>query len=240
MTEAAPDPGRLEDLLGHRFRDRRLLEAALTHASHPDGHNERLEFLGDAVLSLVAAEELYHRFPSEREGHLTELKSRVVSRRSLERRAARMGLEPFLRTGASLGARPSLPRSVLGNALEALIGAIYLDAGSAEGLAATRRLIRSWMDQAIVAAQRVAGVTAAKQDLQVYSQKVLGTLPSYRVVDHFEHPHTAAFKVEVELAGRTFLGAWGTTKKQAEAWAAWEALHALDREGALESEPQAE
>ena len=239
VADTNPDYGRLEDLLGYEFGDQRVLHAALTHASHPEEHNERLEFLGDAVLNLIAAEELYRRFPDEREGRLTQIKSRLVARRTLERVARRLGVQDFLRTGASLELRRSLPRSVLGNALEAILGAVYLDAGPEEGFQVARKLALRWLEPEFSASMREGQPATAKQILQLHAQREHHPLPIYRFVDRFEHPETAAFKVEVEVGGRRFPSAWGTTKKQAEGWAAWEAILQLRGEGRLEQATEA-
>ena len=227
------DTGRLEDRLGYRFRERGLLAEALTHASTQDGHNERLEFLGDAVLNLVVAEMLYAERPEAREGHLTELKSMLVSRTTLERVAERIGLDGAVRTGGSLENRPSVPRSVLGNALEAILGAIYLDSRGQHGIG----------QAGLVALRLLAPERArlsldydrahAKQILQHYAQRSLGTLPGYAVLEHFEHAETSAFLVAAELEGKSYPPAWGTTKREAERWAAWEAVLRLRAEGKL-------
>lgn len=219
--------------LEYRFENTRLLEEALTHASKLEAHNERLEYLGDAVLGLVVAEELYRRFPDAREGRLTEMKSLLVSRQTLGRVAARMGLQEHIQTGNSLIVRKSLPRSVLGNALEAILGAIYLDAGPERGLDEARKAALRWLEPELARADQVQERAAAKQMLQLYSQAELGSLPAYRVVDCLEHPETTAFKIQVELGGQTYPPAWGTTKKEAERWAAWEALLCLRGQGKL-------
>jgi len=231
-SPGSPDPGALEGVLGHRFRRPELLREALTHASAEEAHNERLEFLGDAVLSLVAAEELYVRFPKAREGRLTDSKSRLVARATLARVARRLGLEPWLVTGGSLEIRRSVPRSVLGNAVEALLGAIYLDAG----LEAAREAFRRWLAPEIRALEESPSRIHAKQRLQELCQKRFGGLPRYRILEQVEHPETTAFQAAVEIGERSFPPAWGTTKKEAERWAAWEALLVLEAETPEEGE----
>lgn len=232
------DPAHLEELLGHRFTDRSLLEEAITHASTQEEiHNERLEFLGDTVLNLVIAEELYARYPHDREGRLTELKSRLISRQTLGEVGGRLGLEPHLRIGGSLNSRMSLPPSVLGNALEALLGAIYLDCAPEQRLSVMRSIITKWLQPEFLSLEHAHERASAKQVLQFYVQKECGTLPKYHCVDTFEHPLTAAFKVEVEIQQRRFPAAWGTNKKEAERWAAWEALLVLKAEGRYEPSP---
>jgi len=229
VSRGSSSGSRLENLLGYRFRDKSLLQRALTHPSHPEGNNERLEFLGDAVLNLAVAEELYRKHPGEREGSLTTWKSLLVSRRTLGRVAARLDLGAFLRTGPSLEMRASLPRSILGNTLEALIGAVFLDGGFEAAAGATLLCLASELAGVGEAHEK----TLAKQVLQLFAQKELGTLPRYRVLEQFDHPETTAFQVRVELGSRTFPPAWGTTKKDAERRAAWEAILVLREEGNL-------
>ncbi len=131
----AADPFRLErceQRLGYRFRDRQLLEAALTHASGADhrlSSNERLEFLGDAVLGLVVCEQLFTQFPDQLEGDLTKLKSIVVSRQTCAKISQALGLREFLVLGKGMTTNPAVPPSVLSDVLESLIAAIYLDGG---------------------------------------------------------------------------------------------------------------
>ncbi|KAA3609582.1 MAG: ribonuclease III [Planctomycetota bacterium] len=234
MTQAASGPSELEKRLGYPFQDPNLLEEALTHAScQDDPHNERLEFLGDAVLNLVVAEELFRRFPHSREGRLTELKSRIVARQTLAEVGIRLGLEPFLRTGGSLEGRPSLPRSLVGNAVEALLGAIYLDAAQ-RGMNQAGRAVLRWLAPELDAVSEERRWANAKQNLQSYAQKQCGGLPKYQVKSTYEHPDATSFMVEAEVAGRCFPAAWGSSKKEAERWAAWEALLVLASEGAVE------
>src|SRR5262245_48461235 len=115
--------------LPHPFRDEALLRLALTHSSLGEPRdNERLEFLGDAALDLVVAEELYRHHSDLPEGELTELKAFVVSRKTLAEAAHQLGLDKLLRLGAGLQER-ALPRSVLANVYEAVLGAVYLDGG---------------------------------------------------------------------------------------------------------------
>lgn len=233
MTEESPDFGRLEVLLGYRFRARELLREALTHASRAEVHNERLEFLGDAVLNLVVAEELYRRFPGEREGRLTVLKSRVVAREALERAADRLGLAAWLRTGGSFAGRRTLPRSLPGNALEALLGAIFLDSPPQNALRSAAAVALRCLQPELERLAEDSERAAAKEALQLHAQRVFGVVPTYRVVGTYAHPLGTSFQVAAEIAGRAFPPAWGSSKKEAERWAAWEALLLLRAEGAL-------
>jgi ribonuclease III len=225
MPESGTAPRNLEARLGYRFRDRSLLEEALTHASAQESHNERLEFLGDAVLNLVVAGQLFHQFADVREGRLTELKAFLVARKTLEEVAARLDLGSELQIGGGLAKRGSLPRSLLGNALEAVLGAIYLDSG--DDLKRCAQLVLQWLQPEIATIEDRQFQRAAKQHLQALAQADHGTLPSYAVLETFEHPETFAFLVRARIGNRKFASAWGTTKKEAERLAAWEALMEL-------------
>lgn len=223
----------LESRLGYRFRKPALLKEALTHASTQEAHNERLEFLGDAVLNLVVAENLFARDAAAREGVLTERKARLVARKTVEDVAARLGIEEELRTGGSLENRQSIPRSLRGNALEAILGAIWLDCSPDKAFEQCQALVNSWF------APELAGVesepaASPKHALQTYAQAEELGLPRYRITDEFDHPMTRAFRVEVRLAGQSYPGCWGSTKREAERRAAVEALRQLAPE-ALEA-----
>src|SRR4026209_1350603 len=127
---------RCEQRLGYTFRDKQLLEAALTHASGADhrlSSNERLEFLGDAVLGLVVCEQLFQQFPDQLEGDLTKLKSIVVSRQTCAKISQALGLREFLVLGKGMTTNPAVPPSVLSDVLESLIAAIYRDGGIEAG-----------------------------------------------------------------------------------------------------------
>ncbi len=233
MADDPRDAGRLESRLGYTFRDPELLRRALTHASATENadHNERLEFLGDAVLNLVVAEALYRNLPHSREGRLTELKSMLVARRTLERVAMHLELEPHLHTGSGLDSGAGLPPSVLGNALEALIGAIYLDRPLGEGLGVASQVALALLEPEIERIPEEYERQRAKSLLQAHAQRHHGCLPRYLLLDTYEHPRASAFQVAVELAGRRFPPSWGKTKKDAERNAAVEALLVLRAEG---------
>ena len=209
----------------HAFRDADLLRLAHTHASTgAEENNERLEFLGDAVLDLVVAEELYRIHANLPEGDLTELKAWVVSRQVLAEAAARLELDRDARLGSGLRER-ALPRSVLANLYEAVLGAVYLDAG----LEAARTFALATL-QAPLESVRRRGPNP-KQVLQRLGQQQTGEPPSYALLDERGMAHAKAFLVAAELGGRRFPPAWGRTRKEAERWAAYEALLILEDEG---------
>lgn len=213
----------------YEFRDRGLLDLALTHASVGETRdNERLEFLGDAALDLIVAEELYRHHGELAEGELTELKAWVVSRRTLAEAARRMKLGDAARVGQSLRER-SLPRSVLSNLYEAVLGAVYLDGG----IDAARGFVHATLGPPLnEVRQRTQGANP-KQRMQQLCQKRTGHLPEYVVVETRGEAHARAFLVAVEAERERFPSAWGRTRKEAESWAAHEALLVLDaRNGA--------
>lgn len=210
--------------LPHQFRDPALLELALTHASvGSDGNNERLEFLGDAVLDLIIAEELYRRHPKLAEGVLTELKAWVVSRKTLAIAAARLGLEPHVRVGPGLQ-RVALPRSLMANVYESVLGAVYLDSD----FQTSRDFVLRTLHDELESVRERTGVENPKQSLQQLSQRVWGTPPEYIVLDERGRSHARAFLVAAQAGDERFPSAWGRTLKEAERWAAHEALLALE------------
>jgi len=208
----------------HEFRDEGLLALALTHASTGEAEdNERLEFLGDTVLDLVVAEELYSVHTDLAEGELTELKAWVVSRRTLALSAASLGLDALLRTGEGMRGR-ALPRSVLANVYEAVLGAIYLDAG----LEAARAFVRHSLEEPLERVRKLQGPVNTKQTLQRLAQIETGDPPRYDVLEERGHAHAKAFLVAATIGKRRFPPAWGRTRKEAERWAAHEALLLLE------------
>ena len=221
------DLARLESILGHRFRDQTLLKAALTHASTRGENNERLEFLGDAVLNLVVAEALFRILPGQREGRLTELKSMLVARNTLEHAASRLGLAPFLKLGHGL-CRDTLPASVLGNALEALLGAVYLDSPTEVRLRRASHVALRWLHPEMKRLREDFASSRAKQSLQVWCQQNLGILPHYSLLQTREPSHSPQFRCAVSFGDSCFDGVWSSSKKEAERSAAWVALESLN------------
>jgi ribonuclease-3 len=206
--------------LPHEFRDPALLDLALTHSSLGERRdNERLEFLGDAALDLVVAEELFRAEGELAEGEMTELKAGVVSRKTLAEAAQRLELDRRVRLGPGLQTR-ALPRSVLANVYEAVLGAVYLDGG----LEAARTFACVTLDLHLSTARARGRKSNPKQELQQHCQRELGALPVYVLVDERGAAHARAFLVAAEVRGRRFPPAWGRTRKEAEAWAAHEAL----------------
>jgi ribonuclease-3 len=182
---------------GHAFRDPGLLRLALTHRSCGTPNNERLEFLGDAVLGLVMAELLYDRFPAAAEGELSRLRARLVSGDCLAQVALAMEVHQRVRLGRGErhdgGARR---KTILAGALEALIGAIWIDGG----LDSCRACIRRWFAPAIEATVAAPGERDAKTRLQEYLQARGEPLPVYEVTRVWGPDHARRFEVSCVLA----------------------------------------
>jgi ribonuclease-3 len=218
---------RCEGVLQYSFRDRSLLVRGLTHASAARVRlesNERLEFLGDSVLGAVVCEELFHRFPNSPEGELTRIKSVVVSRTTCARIARAMNLSEFLVLGKGITVHRRIPQSVLAAAFEAIVGAMYLDSGY-EG--AREFLLRVVADDIEGAAECLTGINH-KSLLQQRVQRELGATPTYRVLDETGPDHLKCFQVCAVVGTRVFPPAWGASKKEAEQFAAQNAIAELD------------
>lgn len=209
---------------GHTFARPELFDLALTHASlHEARDNERLEFLGDAALDLVVAEELYALLPELSEGQMTEIKAVVVSRPTLSRIARELGLDQLARVGPGLRSR-ALPASVLANLFEAMLGAVYLDGG----VEAARRVALAMLRDTIEYAAAEYGSKNPKQRLQHVAQSRWATLPHYEQLEARGSAHARAFLVRARIGEAAFPSAWGRTRKEAERWAAFEALLVLE------------
>ena len=224
----------VQRLLGYRFHQPRLLEEALTHKSYSNERrskdrtqNERLEFLGDAVLSLVMSEYLAAEFPGSNEGGLSKLNAHLVSEASPAKAARRMKLGRLLRLGK--GEELSKGRekhSLLADALEALIAAIYLDGG----LEASRKFTLQVLEEELLATraeQARPGMEDYKTQLQEVCQKRYESLPQYETVRESGPDHEKVFEVELTIQGVMRGIGRGRSKKEAEQMAAKEALTQL-------------
>jgi ribonuclease-3 len=215
-----------EEALQYRFHDRRLLERCLTHASVARTRldsNERLEFLGDAVLGTIICERLYQQFPEYPEGELTRIKSVLVSRQTCAAVTERLGLERFLRLGKGIGAHDRIPSSILAGVIEALIAGVYLDGG----LEAAREFIGRVMEPEVAQTTELSHGKNFKSLLQQLSQKSFGETPSYRLLDEKGPDHSKCFKIAAYIGPRGYPGAWGASKKEAEQRAACNALYEI-------------
>ncbi len=224
MEESLRDA--VEQAIGYRFTRAELLELALRHASIAEVRsqsNERLEFLGDAVLGMVVCEMIYQRFPELLEGEMTKIKSAVVSRRVCADIARDLGLDERLTLGKGMQGHHQLPQSLAAAVLESIIAAIYLDGG----YAAATNFINTQFKRMIEEAYSSGHQQNFKSLLQQHAQQSMSLPPVYRILDEKGPDHAKCFKVAVEVAGRRFESAWGPNKKQAEQQAALNALQAL-------------
>ena len=230
---------KLENLIGHNFTDNRLLERALTHRSWayenlPDGdegaireaENESMEFLGDSVLGLVIAEELFRSNPRKSEGDLTLMKHHLVSTSTLARVAATLSLGDYVRFGKGeekTGGRKK--QALLANSIEALIAAVFLDGGYSAARVLITRIFRDEIRNATP-----TNSVDYKTLLQEFLQSNRGSAPAYRVVKTEGPPHDRTFLVEASWQSGTSQGV-GNSIKAAEMRAAEEAYEMLKQHG---------
>jgi ribonuclease-3 len=211
--------GLLEKLLGHEFSDRALLQQALTHRSAGSRNNERLEFLGDAVLGGVIADELYRRYPKASEGKLSRLRSRLVRRESLTDIAHTLDVGQYLILGAGERRSGGHHRdSILSDAVESLLGAVYLESG----FDVCKACILALFEAKLVSLSEVAFLKDAKTRLQEYLQSRQKALPEYAVTTVSGEAHAQFFKVtcSVNDAEVTPTSGEGGSRRQAEQQAA--------------------
>ena len=186
----------LQQRLQHRFQDPRLLARALTHRSFSADHNERLEFLGDSVLNLAVSTLLYEQLQSQQEGDLSKVRASLVKQEPLHQLALTLGLSGLLKLGEGEAKTGGQQRpSILADALEAVIGAVYLDGGYAAAEALVRRLFRD----VEVKPSLVAAAKDAKTELQEVLQARKMKPPAYRVVNTLGAAHRQTFDVECEV-----------------------------------------
>src|SRR5829696_678719 len=215
-----------QDVLHYTFRDETYLREALTHASganHRLASNERLEFLGDAILGAIVCELLFRKFPEYLEGDLTRIKSVVVSRRTCAKISQNLGLDEFLVLGKGMGGQDETPSSALADVFESLIGAIYLDGG----MEAAKRFIVRHIEAEIDATVGGQGGSNYKSHLQQVAQRLFGETPIYLLLDEKGPDHSKCFKVSAQIGSRCYPPAWGPNKKDAEQLAAMNALGQL-------------
>lgn len=212
--------------IGHVFRDPTLLVSAVTHASgarHRLASNERLEFLGDAILGFVVCERLFHAYPEWLEGDLTRIKSVVVSRETCSRLSEQLGLADFLIVGKGLAFNRPVPASVLSDMFESVVAAIYLDGGIEAVRPFIDRLLGPEIDKV------VSGELGSnhKSLLQQLAQRDFGLTPTYEVLAEEGPDHSKSFHITAQIGTRRYPPAWGRNKKEAEQRAASNALTEL-------------
>jgi ribonuclease III len=227
----ADDFKELEDKLLYRFKDPGLLRQALTHKSYANehrlgaiGHNERLEFLGDTVLDFVTSDIIMRVCPESPEGELSKLRAIVVSETNLSVVARNLSLGSYLLLGRGeeqTGGRSK--SSLIANAVEAILAAIYIDGGMVEAY----RVVREKFEDEIIDLVAKGQVFDYKTVLQEKSQSRFGMLPKYTVTGESGPDHMKVFEVEIEAGGQILGRGTGKSKKEAEQMAAGEALRAI-------------
>jgi ribonuclease III len=213
----------MEQILGYKFSNRKLLVEALTHSSASDkrsSSNERLEFLGDSVLGIVICRKLFDRFPDYLEGDLTKIKSMLVSRRTCSKIAKQLDLQKYLKVGKGMALNRALTGSLAAGVFESVIAAIYLDGGFDAAQDFILKCFNPLIDH--VDAQQSHG--NFKSLLQQYAQQHFNATPVYKLLDEKGPDHNKCFETEAVIADRHFQSAWGTNKKEAEQKAALNAL----------------
>jgi len=235
MEQLTPERARLleelESKVSVSFLNKNLLNQSLTHSSYgnensrPD--NERLEFLGDAVLKLVTSEYLYNKFPQHAEGDLTKIRAAVISDETLAKVGKKYEIGDYLLLSANEKKSGGQKRkSNVANAIEALIGAIYLD----NGLGKSRDLIIEFLRDEVEMVSSAGYIRDFKSALQEYTQKRKWDLPHYRVIKESGPKHRRVFWMEVKIKGQRCGVGRGANKKEAEQKAAALALKQLQNE----------
>ncbi len=226
-------PADLEVRLGVTFKNAELLQKALVHSSYVNENpeaapesNERLEFLGDAVLGLAVADELFAAYPDQDEGKLTEMRAHLVRRDTLAKAAERLllGEELLLGRGEDEGGGRSRPTN-LSHVYEALVGAIFLD----QGLAPARDFVLRSLEDEIESVKDGGSPLDAKSRLQELCQERFQSTPIYELVESEGPDHARLFTVEAIVDGQTRGKGTGPSKQQAEKRAAREALRELEQ-----------
>lgn len=213
----------IEQILGRTFTDHALLAKAFTHSSAVDSRlesNERLEFLGDAILSVVICQRLFEQFRDYPEGELTKMKSMLVSRGTCARVARHLGLPTFLVVGKGMVSHKAFPTSLAAGLLEAVIAALCIDSG----FEAAREFILQNFEPLVEQVDAEEAHGNYKSLLQQHAQEQFGMAPLYVLLDEKGPDHNKCFESEVVIDQQHFPSAWGPNKKEAEQKAAYNAL----------------
>lgn len=218
----------LEESLGYTFDNKKLLEQALTHSSLTSiqENNERLEFLGDRVLGLIIAQLLFHRFSEAPEGELSLRHTQLVNKETLSQIGLRLNLGQYLRmTKGEKASGGQLKKSLLADACEALIAAIYLDGG----LSAAQKFIATYWDTLL--SEKSQFIKDAKSKLQERVQAQGKSAPQYEIIDRVGPDHAPIFTVAIVVEGLPSQQGSGTSRREAEQQAAHRLLEYLDKNG---------
>lgn len=220
---------KVSELFDYVFKDESLLNLALTHRSMGSKNNERLEFLGDSILGMVISSELFTRFPAEKEGVLTRLRSSLVKGETLSEIAAELNLGEFIKLGSGELKSGGFRRaSTLADAVEAIIGAIYLDSYAEHGTNKIEKIILSIFNERLNNCEPAGVLKDPKTRLQEYLQSKNLPLPTYNVVSISGKEHLQTFKVSCSIEGvHNHFVATGDSRRKAEQAAADKALNTL-------------
>ncbi|WGL96325.1 ribonuclease III [Arsenophonus nasoniae] len=218
----------LQRKLGYAFKQTELLKQALTHRSASSGHNERLEFLGDSILSFVIANDLYHRFPKVDEGDMSRMRATLVRGNTLAELAREFDLGECLRLGpGELKSGGFRRESILADTIEALIGSIFLDSD----IQTTERIVLAWYDTRLIEISPGDKQKDPKTRLQEYLQGRHLPLPSYLVVRVRGEAHDQEFTIHCQVSGiKEPVEGVGSSRRKAEQAAAEQALKILELE----------
>lgn len=219
---------KLEEALGYKFADKQLLTQALTHKSCKKPYNnERLEYLGDAVLDLVVGEYLYMKFPSANEGNLSKIRASLVNEKGFMRLAEELRLgEHIMISSAEENNDGRKKPSILSNAFEALMGAVYLECG----LAKVKDISIALIERSYPKIDLITLFSDFKTSLQEFTQAKFAVTPEYVLVDATGPDHKKEFTVEVQINKKAYARAVGGSKKEAEQEAAKKTLDALKKD----------
>ena len=216
----------IQNNLGYEFHNLNFLETALTHRSYSSEYglkycNERMEFLGDSVLSAVVSEYLYNKYSDDNEGKLSQIKAQIVSAKSLSSWAKKVKLDKFILISKSEDSNFARQRdSLLCDSFEAIVGAIYLDSG----FETAKKFINKFLSD-----QQTVELTDYKTSLQELVQAQFQTLPEYRVVKEYGPDHDKKFEIAVFIEGKQFGFGRGSSKKEAEQNSAKQAYKKLNK-----------
>ena len=231
LNSKKKDTTPLENKISYKFQDISILTSALTHSSITREETnvspfERMEFLGDAVLGLVVSEEIFSQFPTFNEGNLSKLKAKLVSRKYLALCAAKLDLGSFISVSNEAQCfEGKKARTILGNAMESLICAIYLDSN----LEQARKFIREFILQDIQSIRKLDNLKNYKSILQEHCQSISPELPEYKVINEIGPEHDKTFTIKVFLSGQLMGIGEGKSKKEAQQFAAKDALQKLEK-----------
>ncbi|MBW8189578.1 ribonuclease III [Neiella marina] len=215
---------RLQTIVGHQFAEPSLLEQALTHRSAAAIHNERLEFLGDAVLGVVIAEALYHAFPEQDEGDLSRMRATLVRGQTLAELAQDFGLGDYLKLGpGELKSGGFRRESILADSVEAIIGAVFLDAG----IDVAKAMVLSWYQPRLANISPGNNQKDPKTRLQEHLQAHKLALPTYLVTNTTGQAHKQTFTVSCTIEDAEPVIAQGSSRRKAEQAAAEQVLQRL-------------